>query len=164
MPNTAINLEVTDIFTIQDDSFIDCNTLNRRNFPGTLNAIKVFQACHVEFEENMIITDEVGMASSPGIQFKRGIEGRYSYKYMTAKGAQTKSYSTFVQSDISSIKLITPPIITAEFGVPLSPQPKILILGLDGSPIQGKIAIAIAEQPFYTADYAFSLQCNIYII
>ena len=159
MPQADIFLEVIEIFTLQDDSFVDCNTQKRRKYPGTLDTIKVFQACYTELEENKLSTDDVGMALSSGILFKRGIEGRYSYRFKTVDGVESNSYSTFVQSDVSFTKVITQPILTAEFGIPLTLQPKILILGLDGKPIQGKIAIAIAEQPFYTADYAFSLQC-----
>ena len=161
MPEKKIFLEIQDVFTSQSNYNFDCNSLTRRHSPGTLNAIRLFQVCYIDTEDNNIVSDEVGMASSSGIIFKRGTEGRYNYKYKSLNGAESKLYSTYVESNVVSVKVITPPIPVGEFGIPLSPQPQILIMGTNGKPIQGKVAIALSSAQYQSDRFILGIRGNI---
>lgn len=144
MPSVTVNVTIVDVFVGSSQNRPLCDTMYRRTVPGSFEAIRLFKACYIELSADSKISDSNGKVSFDGIKLKRGIEGRYSYKYVTSNGVSTSSYATYLESDSGLLTILTPPVFSAEYGIPMSSQPRILVTTATGIPISGKYVVAVA--------------------
>lgn len=142
MPNVNVNIQILDIISASTSNGPWCDTKHRKEEPGSIERLRLFQACHVDLAINPIITDSVGTAMSSGIKFSRGAEGVYFYTFITENGAISDKMSTFVESECGGLKVLTLPDNYAEYGVPLTTQPKVRIVSINGNPLAGKYIMA----------------------
>ena len=144
MPNVNVYIEILDIISSSSSNGPWCDTKHRSEQPGSIERLRLFQACHVDLAINPIKTSSIGTAISSGIKFSRGAEGVYYYRFTTANQATSEKMSTFVESECGGLKVLTLPDNYAEYGVPLKTQPKVRIVSINGKPLAGKFIIAFA--------------------
>ena len=162
MPFINVTIEIQNIDVMDGPGTPACDTKQRRSNPGSLNAISLFQACHVDYPDNIQQTNEVGIADFPGIKVDRGIEGTYTYIYKTGNGVQSEIFSTYVESEVGYLDTLSRFVPSAEYGIPLSPAPIVCVLTPDRQPIKGKrvVAIAATESLFELDSFRLDLQAN----
>ncbi len=65
----------------------------------------------------------------------RGPEGQHSLVYKQGNAIKSNPVNVYFVSPVMSLTYLNEPPSYAEYGVPLDPQPRLLLLGADGKPV-----------------------------
>jgi hypothetical protein len=156
MPNTSVTIEVVSIQTSTDSGKPVCDTRLRKDMAGSLERLRVFKACRLDADFPSLVSDENGDAALTNFPIRSGPEGTYNFRFVLPNKIYSRTITTFFETPASKIEVLTLPILSAIYGVPLSSQPTVRVLDGLGNPLPNKKVIAISWSEYgLTATDAF---------
>jgi hypothetical protein len=161
MANVHLQPEIIDIYVIESKKKPNCGTLTRRSAPGTYETVRAFAACKTELRNEPSLSSGSGEVKVPGLTLAHGPVGIYAYRYSDNSSIRSPRLFTYLGSTVDSLKVLTPSVPSAAYGVRLSLQPRIKVIDLRGEPIAGKRVVAMSCTEFnidVTESWHFNLQ------
>lgn len=95
-------------------------------------------------------TDSFGQVNFDSFKIVRGSEGLYSFKLVTISEERLESdaFEIYMSTPVSEVvplnDMMPSGLKNIQIGKPLSTQPWVKILGMDGRPVKGKRAVAFS--------------------
>lgn len=161
MSNVSVSIQITSIQTSQINNKPICDTRTRATMPGSIERLRVFKACQVDFIGSSLVSDENGNAVLQQVQMRSAPEGGYTFKFMLPNGIVSRPLTTYFATPAADVIIQNTPNLNAQYGVPFTIQPSVMVVDENNNPMANKKVVAISWTEYTlgaTQAWQFNLQ------
>lgn len=141
-------------YEVEPRRTLDCSTERALQLAGTLEALRVADACSPVLVGGDSVTDDQGVAKFPALAIVSGPPASYTLELSPGDNVLVTAEMQLT-SDVVSIEVLnTGAGVKATIGVPLAPQPRVRVSDATGKPLANRTVVVWASSVanIYRAD------------